>query len=218
MTKVAIHQPNYFPWLGYFFKIYLSDQFVFLDDVIFSKRSYVKRTLIKDEIGSLGKTYLSVPLEKVSSQSKINTISICQNSEWKQKHLNRLYYLYHHAKYFSKYFPIIQDSLWMMRSWRLVELNSSLVIKVAEILNLNTFFFFFSKLTYLKEHNNRNLQICMILDADAYIAGAGASNYEDPGLFEVNKVKYIISDFMAFIDQKKEKREISPQVNGYSIL
>ena len=34
-TSAAIHQPNYIPWLGYFFKIAHADKFVFLDTVVF---------------------------------------------------------------------------------------------------------------------------------------------------------------------------------------
>jgi hypothetical protein len=44
---IAIHQPNYLPWLGYFYKIYASDVFVFHDAVEFSKASYTKRCKIR---------------------------------------------------------------------------------------------------------------------------------------------------------------------------
>jgi len=37
--KIAIHQPQYLPWPGYFNKILQSDIFVFLDDVQYKKMS-----------------------------------------------------------------------------------------------------------------------------------------------------------------------------------
>jgi hypothetical protein len=43
VTFVAIHQPNHLPWLGFFQKIAVADIFVFLDDVQFSKNSYIDR-------------------------------------------------------------------------------------------------------------------------------------------------------------------------------
>ena len=46
MTVVAVHQPNYLPWLGYFYKIACADVFIFLDDVQFSKNSYINRVRI----------------------------------------------------------------------------------------------------------------------------------------------------------------------------
>ena len=46
MRVVAIHQPNYLPWLGYFAKISEADEFVFLDDVQYSKNSYTNRVKV----------------------------------------------------------------------------------------------------------------------------------------------------------------------------
>ena len=42
MTTIAIHQPEYLPWLGYFKKIMNSEIFVILDDVQFEKKKLAK--------------------------------------------------------------------------------------------------------------------------------------------------------------------------------
>src|SRR3546814_3690829 len=55
---VAIHQPNYLPWLGYFHKIARADVFVFLDDVQFSKNGYTNRVRI---LGDGAARWLTIP-------------------------------------------------------------------------------------------------------------------------------------------------------------
>ena len=66
---VAIHQPNYFPWMGYFDKINRCDKFIFLTDSFRSKNDkYLTRTMI---INNNSKTqYLTIPLG--INQVKIN--------------------------------------------------------------------------------------------------------------------------------------------------
>ena len=36
--KIGVHQPNFLPWSGYFYKIQKSDKFIFLDDALVSKK------------------------------------------------------------------------------------------------------------------------------------------------------------------------------------
>ena len=82
---IAIHQPNYFPWPGYFFKILKSDIFVFLDDVQYSNNSFTCRTNILE---NKNKSWLSVPIKKKMGQN-INQILIA-DLEWKMKHLSKI--------------------------------------------------------------------------------------------------------------------------------
>ena len=60
MTKVAISQPTYMPWIGYFNIIDLVDYFVLLDTVQFDKRSWQQRNKIKT---TKGLEWISIPVE-----------------------------------------------------------------------------------------------------------------------------------------------------------
>ena len=51
MQSVAIMQPTYLPWAGYFALMDSVDTFVILDSVQFSKRSWQQRNQIKTESG-----------------------------------------------------------------------------------------------------------------------------------------------------------------------
>ena len=59
MHKVAIMQPTYLPWIGYFSLIKNVDTFVFLDSVQFAKRSWQQRNKIKTSDGT---KWLTVPV------------------------------------------------------------------------------------------------------------------------------------------------------------
>ena len=77
---VAIHQPEYLPWLGYFEKMLRADVFVLLDNVQFSEGDFHNRTRIK---GTAGVQWLSVPVHG-SISAYFNVICVaCQNWEMK---------------------------------------------------------------------------------------------------------------------------------------
>ena len=48
---VSIHQPQFFPWFGYFDKIQQSDCFVILDTVQFKKNEFQNRNKVKTSQG-----------------------------------------------------------------------------------------------------------------------------------------------------------------------
>ena len=74
MIKVAIHQPNFFPWMGYFHKIANCNTFVYLDDVQFSNGSVTGRTkiMVNDK-----PSWLSIPIHW-SFGYKINEVKVKQ--------------------------------------------------------------------------------------------------------------------------------------------
>jgi hypothetical protein len=97
---VAIHQPNFFPWLGYFHKIALANTFVYLDNVQYIKQSPASRNYIKDKNGN--KILISLPL-KISKGAfqNYNEIEIDYSQNWQKKILNKLNDAYFHSQNFN---------------------------------------------------------------------------------------------------------------------
>ena len=100
---VSIHQPNYFPWLGYFYKVALSDKFIFLDDVQFTKGDYINRVKIYSP--QCEEQWLTIPLN-VKLGSNINEIQI--NNKWKIKHLRSIKQIYRKCNYFNEIYKDLE--------------------------------------------------------------------------------------------------------------
>ncbi len=80
--KIAIHQPHYLPWLGYFAKWAAADLFVFLDTVQFEKNGWQNRNRIKTRDGA---RWLTVPV-RASLGTPIKDVTIDERQPWPGRH------------------------------------------------------------------------------------------------------------------------------------
>ena len=58
-------QPSFLPWIGFFDMVLSTDKLVFLDDVKFSKGSWVNRNRIKTKKGL---EWITIPLKKTKGK------------------------------------------------------------------------------------------------------------------------------------------------------
>ena len=72
--KIAIHQPNFMPWLGYFKKIKDADIFVILDEVKGSKNSFLNRNVFSSN-NCKNTFWLGIPVSKKAYKNKIKNIN-----------------------------------------------------------------------------------------------------------------------------------------------
>ncbi|HMT10176.1 MAG TPA: WbqC family protein, partial [Ignavibacteria bacterium] len=87
MKIAAIHQPSFFPWLGFFNKIVRSDVFVILDNVQFPKTGGYWANRVKLVVGGKGE-WVTMPINRSYSGTKnINEIEIDKSRSWNQKML-----------------------------------------------------------------------------------------------------------------------------------
>ena len=181
MSIVSIHQPNYFPWLGYFYKIVNSDVFVFLDNVQFSKNSYINRVQIygKDE----KVRWLTVPVSVHLGQliEEVHPSSI----DWRSKHLDSLFNHYSYANNFKHVWPDIQEIFSAIDPYDSVsQINSMIIIKISNFLGIHSDFRYSSQLNTKGVGEERLISsVSSVSPNGTYLSGIGGKEYQDPKSF-----------------------------------
>jgi len=188
---VAIHQPQYLPWLGYFDKMLKADVFCYLDSVQYKKNEWQNRNRIKT---AAGWQWLTVPVTYRYPQ-RIGEVGIDNRSDWARKHLQALSTNYRRAPFFEKYFPAIEAVL--SRRWEsIAALNLSLIECLREILGIaDKSAVQASRIKASDDPTDRLIDICQSLGGDSYLAGAGADGYMDLEKFRQRGIRVATQDF-----------------------
>ena len=175
--NVAIHQPNFVPWLGYFDRMIRADMFVLLDHVQFERRNYQNRCLIRCE--DEGK-WLTVPVVQVSQKEKIiekmidNPEDISGTRWWGPNHFNTLRYAYRKTRYFDLYAPRLREIL-EARWDKLLDLNLATLDFARWALEIDTPMVRSSTLQVEGQKSALLLAICQKVGASAFLGGMGGS-------------------------------------------
>ena len=182
--KIAIHQPQFIPWVPYFEKIESCDLFVFLDNVDFQKNGLQNRNQIKS---SQGKHWLTVPVKQGLNQ-KIKNVFIDNNSNWKNKHFRTLENYYRRSPFFCDYQKEIKD-FYEIEWSSLCEINLYITKLMMKWLDIKTKTIKGSDLGIEGKNSDLILNICKELNCSSYISGNGGKNYLDQDKFEDNGIK-----------------------------
>jgi hypothetical protein len=96
-VRVAVHQPNYAPWCGYFAKMLAVDAFVFFDDAQLPQgRSPVSR--VKIASGHDADQWLTVPVRK--GVKPIREVELA-DEPWAERHRRTLQQTYGKTTHFA---------------------------------------------------------------------------------------------------------------------
>ena len=179
---VAIHQPNYAPWLGYFHKIARADHFVFLDNVQFSRHSYTNRV----QIARNGPArWLTQPVRRRFGQP-ICDVQFADDG-WPVKHLDALRGTYGQAAYFRDVWDAVVAIYETIPPGGLAVANQFLIESLARKLGLTCAF------RRASDHPVGDMRpddrVIALVDAVApgavYLSGTGAARHQDPEKFVV---------------------------------
>lgn len=106
MHKVAIMQPYFLPYIGYFQLINTVDTFILYDDVNFINKGWINRNNIL--VGNKANLF-TIPLKNTSQNKLINEIEILNDGKWQKKLLKTIEQSYKKASEFDIFFPILTD-------------------------------------------------------------------------------------------------------------
>lgn len=192
----AIHQPQTYPWLGYFAKIMQADVFIFLDNVQFKKNEWQNRNKIRTPDGW---QWLTVPVLHHFGQN-IDAVLLNNTVEWRHKHLQTLRTYYSKAPFFSRYFTEI-ESLYRQEWHNLAEFNIASVRLIMAWIGIETPTLIGSAMRELYADpqitaDERLIIATKAVGADVYLSGAGGHNYLDTALFPKNGIELTFQNFI----------------------
>ncbi|CAN0618936.1 WbqC family protein [Burkholderia multivorans] len=195
-TICAIHQPNFFPWLGYFDKIVRADVFLLLDNVQFPKTAgtWINRVQL---LSNNGPYWATASVDRKFHGTRLIRDSNFSPRElvWREKLRRSIMMRYSRAAHFAEIFPYIEPLL-MFDDGNIAEYNINAIAGLCRLLGLDV-----EKLrrgsTLDVDGNSTTLLIrmCLAAGADAYMCGGGASSYQDDDAFREANIEVIYQNF-----------------------
>lgn len=184
--KLAIMQPYFFPYLGYFSLIKHTDQFILLDTVQYIRHGWIERNrVLKQDEGWL---YLSVPIIKKGRETLIKEVLINNQQNWKQKIFAQLDSYKKKAPYYSAVIELLNE-VFSQEYNDIVALNSASLKIVCNYLGIEKEITIFSEMNRSieepREPDEWALNICKAIgNVNEYWNPPGGQSFFDPKKYE----------------------------------
>lgn len=180
---VAIHQPNFLPWLGWFDKLASADLLILLDDVPHQQTgsNYTNRVQI---LAQGEPSWITVPVERGGeARSRIDRLRIAGVPGWRRKMRATLAQSYARAPFFPEAMAIV-DAMLSAETDLLCEINLIALRAIAASLGLPR-----ERMVRASDFpvegagTDRLVALVRAVGGDAYLTGHGAGGYQEDEKF-----------------------------------
>lgn len=213
-TLVAIHQPNFIPWLGYFHKMLHADVFVLLDNVQFPKKggNWINRVQI---LVAGRPTWITVPVVRTYHGFRmIREIRINNSGLWRKRLLDTIRMNYARAPYFDDVFRIV-DELIGGSPQLLADLNIHIIRAFAAVLAIDeTKIVLSSSLKVVGSSTDLLVAVIKAVGGDAYLCGGGSSGYLEEAKFADAGIELIYQNFTHPVYQQHNSTNFTPGLSS----
>jgi WbqC-like protein family len=171
VMKIAIMQPYFLPYIGYFQLISSVDKFIILDDVNYINRGWINRNRLL--LNGVPHTF-SIPLSQASQNRLISDIQLIEDGQWRYKLLQTIRQAYIRSPNYLELVSMIQDIV----NYKESQLNKFLLHslrKIIDYLEIKTEIIDSSTIygNSLLRGQNRIIDICKQEGATTYINPIG---------------------------------------------
>jgi hypothetical protein len=185
--KMAIMQPYFMPYIGYFQLINAVDEFVIYDNIKYTKKGWINRNRILVD----GKDfYVTIPLRRDSDYLDVRDRHLAET--WpvdRVKLLNRITTVYAKAPYFQSAYAVIEKSI-LHENDNLFHFILNSLLLINEYLEIRTPVLVSSAIPIDHELRSESkvMEICRARKADAYFNPIGGvnlyswENFKDAGI------------------------------------
>lgn len=213
---VAIHQPNFFPWLGYFDKIARADAFIFFDNVQFPKSgSGVWSNRVKLLVGGEPR-WVTAAIDRTHSGAKrICEMKFSPSNPWREKILKTLALNYRKHTFYNESMEILEPLISDPEP-NLSHYNITAVKKISEKIGIDRNKFLCSSAIDAAGSSNELLcNLTIYAGGSTYLCGGGADGYQDENVFQKHNVILKKQDFRHPRYDQLNSREF---VSGLSVI
>lgn len=179
--KIGIHQPNLFPWLGYFNKIAQSDYFILLDNVQIQKTgaSYTNRVSI---LLNKSEHFITAPIKRHNGIWSIKDTEF-SNPRWVDQTIKKLQSAYGRAPHFKSENEFIFDLI-NFKSSNIASYNINFITTISKNLGLSASLKISSEIPIHTDNpTERLIAIIQSIGGNHYISGNGGASYQEIQLF-----------------------------------
>ena len=211
----GIHQPHYYPWIGYFNKMAKSDIFILLDEVQMEKGSYMYRNRILNKQGKI--VYLTISGDKHGFIDKeYREIRSKDDTVWLTKHKEEIKRAYGDSVYFAEVWSVLSD-LFETHESTICDYCIRSILRIRDLLGIESRVVLQSELKYdiTQRKNDLVIELCRAVGAAEYLSGNGARKYADESSFADASIALLYQQF-----EMPEYPQINSKefVGGLSIL
>jgi len=219
--KLAIMQPYFLPYIGYFQLMNAVDKWVVFDDIQYIRHGWVNRNRVLSPNLEKEWQYITVPLVKHQKTELIYNIVINNTEKWQSNIYNKLsYYKKIRAPYFKQVLEIVNNCLYYNTD-SLNDLNAYSLKVVANYLGINFDYIVSSQNDFdysaVKNAGDWAFEISKQMNATTYVNPMGGKEIFDNEKFENEGIEL---KFLKSIDMhyKQSRRNYVPRLSIIDLM